>query len=44
MLCLWLKIGEIETTHFLENDWGEKIPKEVIEAGLMQKSRFEHLN
>jgi len=34
----------VEVTHFLEKEWGENIPKEVIEAGLLQKARFEHLN
>jgi hypothetical protein len=36
--------GEIEATHFLENEWGEKIPEEVIEAGLQQKARFGHMS
>jgi hypothetical protein len=36
------KVGEVEATHFLENEWGQKIPKEVIEAGLLQKARFAH--
>ena len=31
------RVGEVEATRFLENDWGQEIPKEVIEAGLMQK-------
>lgn len=38
------QIGEENATRFLENEWGQKIPKEVIEAGLMQKARFGHLN
>jgi len=38
------KVGEVEATRFLENEWGQKIPKEVIEAGLMQKARFAHMN
>ena len=38
------KVGEVEATHFLEYEWGQKIPKEVIEAGLLQKARFGHLN
>jgi len=38
------KVGEVEASHFLENEWGEKIPKEVIEAGLMQKARFAHMS
>jgi hypothetical protein len=36
--------GEIEATRFLEDEWGERIPKEVIEAGLMQKARFVHMS
>ncbi|MCK4446286.1 MAG: hypothetical protein KAW56_04310, partial [Candidatus Marinimicrobia bacterium] len=35
------KVGEIEATRFLENEWECKIPEKVIEAGLMQKARFE---
>ena len=38
------KVGEVEATHFLENEWGQKIPKEVIEAGLLQKARFAHMS
>lgn len=38
------KVGEVEGTHFLENEWGEKIPKEVIKAGLLQKARFAHMS
>ena len=37
------KVGEVEATHFLENEWGQKIPKEVIEAGLLRKAIFSHL-
>jgi len=29
------KIGEIEAIHFLEDEWGQKVPEEVVEAGLM---------
>jgi hypothetical protein len=38
------KVGEVEATLFLENEWGQKIPKEVIEAGLLQKTRFGHIS
>ena len=38
------EIGEAAATRFLEHEWGQKIPKEVIEAGLLQKARFGHLN
>jgi len=38
------KVGEVEATHFLENEWGAKIPKEVIEAGLVQKARFAQMS
>ena len=38
------KVGDLEATQFLEKEWGEKIPKEVIEAGLMQKARFAHMS
>lgn len=37
------RVGEREATHFVEDEWGEKIPKEVIEAGLRQKVRFAHM-
>jgi len=37
-------VGEVEATRFLENEWGQAIPKEVIEAGLLQKARFAHLS
>jgi hypothetical protein len=36
-------VGEVEATRFLENEWDEKIPEEVIEAGLLQKARFAHM-
>jgi len=38
------KVGEVEATRFLEHEWGCKIPEQVIEAGLLQKARFEHLS
>jgi len=38
------KVGEVEATHFLENEWGQAIPKEVIEAGLLQKARFSPMS
>ena len=38
------RVGEVEATQFLENEWGEKIPEDVVEAGLLQESRFAHLN
>jgi hypothetical protein len=37
MTHVGVKAGEVEATDFLENEWGQKIPEEVIEAGLMQK-------
>jgi len=33
-----------EASYFLENEWGCKIPKEVIENGLPQKARFGHMS
>lgn len=44
LAMLTAKVGEVEATHFLKNEWGQKIPKEVIEAGLMQKARFAHMS
>ena len=38
------EVGKVEATRFLENEWGEEIPKEVIEAGSVQKARFEHMS
>jgi acyl carrier protein phosphodiesterase len=38
------KAGEVEATHFRENEWSEKIPAEVIEASLLQKARFAHMS
>lgn len=38
------KVGEVEATRFLENEWECKIPGKVIEAGLMQKARFSHMS
>jgi hypothetical protein len=38
------KVGEVEATHFLENEWECKIPEKVIEAGLLQKARFAHMS
>jgi hypothetical protein len=38
------KVGEVEASHFLENEWGEKIPEELIERGLLQKARFAHMS
>jgi len=37
-------IGDANATLILEKEWGQKIPKEVIETGLMQKARFGHMN
>jgi len=38
------KVGEVEATRLLENEWGQEIPEKVIEAGLLQKARFGHMN
>jgi hypothetical protein len=38
------RVGEVAATCFLEDEWGQEIPKEVIEAGLMQKARFAHMS
>jgi len=37
-------IGDANATRILEEAWECKIPEKVIEAGLMQKARFGHLN
>jgi len=38
------RVGEVEATRLLENEWGYKIPEKVIEAGLLQKARFGHMS
>ena len=38
------EVGEVEANRFLVNEWGQKIPDEVIEAGLLQKARFAHMS
>ena len=38
------RVGEVAATRFLEDEWGQEIPKEVIEAGLMQKGRFSNMS
>jgi len=37
------RVGEVAATRFLENEWGQEIPKEIIAAGLLRKARFSHL-
>ena len=37
-------VGEISATLILEKEWGEPIPKRVIEAGLQLKTRFSHMS
>ena len=37
-------IGDANATRILEEAWGCKIPGKVIEAGLMRKARFGHMN
>ena len=37
-------IGDDGATLILEKEWECKIPKKVIEAGLMQKARFAHMS
>lgn len=36
--------GEEVATHFLQLECGHRIPKSIIEAGLLQKARFAHLS
>lgn len=43
----WARLGaDIDdgATRILETQLGCKIPEKVIEAGLLQKARFGHLN
>jgi len=37
-------VGDANATLILENEWGQKIPKEVIAAGLLKKSRSTHMS
>jgi len=41
---LAVDVGDVNATLILEKEWECKIPAKVIEAGLLQKGRFEHLN
>ena len=36
-------VGDGNATLILEKEWECKIPKKVIEAGLLQKARFAHI-
>jgi hypothetical protein len=37
-------VGDANATLILEKEWECKIPEKVVEAGLLQKARFGHLN
>ena len=37
-------VGDLNATIILEKEWGHRIPRKVIEAGLLQKARFAHLS
>jgi len=37
-------VGDANATLILEKEWGCRIPEKVMEAGLLQKARFGHLN
>jgi len=37
------EVGDANATLILENEWECKIPEKVIEAGLLQKARFAHI-
>ena len=37
-------VGDANATLIPEKEWECKIPGKVIEAGLLQKARFGHLN
>jgi hypothetical protein len=37
-------VGDANATRILEKEWECKIPDKVIEAGLLQKARFVHMN
>jgi len=37
-------IDDANATRILEKEWECEIPEKVIEAGLLQKARFAHMN
>jgi len=37
-------VGEANATVILEKEWGQGIPRKVIETGLLQKARFGHMS
>jgi len=41
MASVWtrlpVRVGEVEITRLLENEWEFKIPEKIIEVGLLQK-------
>ncbi len=41
---LAVDVGETEATLILVKEWGAPLSKEVIEGGLLLKTRFSHMN
>jgi hypothetical protein len=37
-------VGEVNAAVILEKKWGNRIPEEIIEAGLLQKAKFTHMS
>ena len=44
MAMLAADVGDINATIALEKECGHKIPKQIIEAGLLRKARFVHMS
>ncbi len=48
MASAWARVaadvGDKEATRILEREWGAFLPDKIIEAGLLQKSRFTHMS
>ncbi len=48
MASAWARLaadaGAKKATQILEREWGHGIPQKIIEAGLLQKARFTHMN
>ncbi len=48
MASAWARLAadvdDVNATLTLEKEWGHRIPQKIIEAGLLQKARFMHMN
>ena len=37
-------VGDVDAKLILEKEWEQRIPRKVIEAGLLYKARFTHMS